>query len=318
MEARPYGVWGRWGARNTTLPVDRRRGGCGGRLRTKPASPVIRRRRTGDGAPYDVWGKFPHRNYVVRHPEEGASGTPPPTVVARCRFQQSREVQFITPVTLYAATFDTHQLVGCTVLGAPWSCDRRGNVGADGRRGRLHPRFPRRVRLRPPPNVCNPAGTARAPLVRREGTLSVVQHAATFVSQPPVRGGVLDAPCSDYCRGWIGASVWLDRQHPRLPRCARLASAAPRMQFRGHSPRTIFYGRTYAIRQPTPGGRGSPPLRCSGKGLCLSPKSPATPQSRRKAPRQLPFQGSRESGVRAFRRCPSSHAGRAWKPAPTV
>ena len=86
--------------------------------------------------------------------------------------------------------------VGCTVLGAPWSRDRRGNVGADGRRDRFYPRFPRRARLRPPPNVCNHAGTARAPLVRREGTLSVVQHATTFVSHPPVRGGVLDAPCA--------------------------------------------------------------------------------------------------------------------------
>ena len=40
---------------------------------------VNRRRRTGDGAPYDVWGTFPHRKYVVRQPTEGASGTPPPT-----------------------------------------------------------------------------------------------------------------------------------------------------------------------------------------------------------------------------------------------
>ena len=43
---------------------------------------VNRQRRTGDGAPYDVWGTFPHRNYTVRYPTQGASGTPPPTVVA--------------------------------------------------------------------------------------------------------------------------------------------------------------------------------------------------------------------------------------------
>ena len=39
-------------------------------------------RRTGDGAPYDVWGTFPHCKYVVRYPTEGASGTPPPTGVS--------------------------------------------------------------------------------------------------------------------------------------------------------------------------------------------------------------------------------------------
>ena len=60
--------------------------------RAEPASAVDRRRRTEDGAPYDVCGKFPHRNYVVRYPEEGASRTPPPTVGARCRFQRSRKV----------------------------------------------------------------------------------------------------------------------------------------------------------------------------------------------------------------------------------
>ena len=35
--------------------------------------------RTEDGAPYDVLGTFPHRNYAIRHPAEGASGMPPPT-----------------------------------------------------------------------------------------------------------------------------------------------------------------------------------------------------------------------------------------------
>ena len=49
-------------------------------------------RRTGDGAPYDVWGTFPHCNYVIRSPKEGASGTPPPTVVAKGMFQRSRKV----------------------------------------------------------------------------------------------------------------------------------------------------------------------------------------------------------------------------------
>ena len=60
------------------------------------------------------------------------------------------------------------------VLDAPWSRDCRGGVVADGRRGRLHPRHPRRARWRPPPNVCDFAGTARAPLARRVGPTSSV------------------------------------------------------------------------------------------------------------------------------------------------
>ena len=96
------------------------------------------------------------------------------------------------PVTLYAKTFVSQPPVGCTVLGAPWSRDRRGNVGADGRRDRLYPCFLRR---------------------------------------------------------------------------ACLASAAQRIRSRGRSPRTIFYGRTNVILSPTPGGRGSPPLR----GIRISP-----------------------------------------------
>ena len=148
--------------------------------RVEPALSIGRRRRTGDGAPYDASCSVQQQTHVVRHPTEGASGTPPPTVVARCRFQRSREVQFITPVALYAA--------------------------------------------RP-------------------------------VSHTPVRGGVPDAPRSCDRRAALGADVWLDRQHPRFPRCAILASTTPRMRSRGHSPRTIFYGSTNVTRQPTPGGR---------------------------------------------------------------
>ena len=82
------------------LPVDQRRAGVEdkplrcewGGMRVEPASSGNRRWRTGDGAPYGARRTFPHRNYAVRHPTEGASGTPPPTGCARCRFQRSREV----------------------------------------------------------------------------------------------------------------------------------------------------------------------------------------------------------------------------------
>ena len=51
-----------------------------------------------------------------------------------------------TPVASYAARPVSLLLVGCTVLGAPWLHDRRGNVGADGRRDLLYPCLPRRAR----------------------------------------------------------------------------------------------------------------------------------------------------------------------------
>ena len=128
--------------------------------------------------------------------------------------------------------------------------------------------------LRPQPSVCNFAGAARALFGRRDGTASVAILAAAYVSHPPVRGGVLDAPRSCDRRADLYAPVRRDQPHPRHPRCARLASTAQRIQFRGHSPRTILYGRTHVIRSPTPGGRGSPPLRCVGKVSGVYPRRP--------------------------------------------
>ena len=110
-------------------------------------------------------------------------------------------------------------------------------------------------------------------------TAPVTFHAETFVSLVAVRGGVLDAPRSRDCRGWLGADVWRGRLYLRQPRRASLASTAPRMQYRGRSPRTILYGRTDVSNHPTPGGRGSPPLRGEwgtfrrGTGVVRRPKA---------------------------------------------
>ena len=109
-----------------------------------------------------------------------------------------------------------------------------------------------------------------------------------------VRGGVLDAPRSRDCRAALGADVRLDRQHPRLPRCADIASAAPRIQSRGHSPRTFSNGRTEVILQPEAGRAWKPAPTACWVGIRSSPASAATPQSRPFGPCQLPLQGSRE------------------------
>ena len=142
---------------------------------------------------------------------------------------------------MYAATFDTHQLVGCTVLGAPWSRDRRGNVGADVECDRRHPRRPRRTHHRVLPNVCNPAGTARAPFYTGAVTLPVI----------PRREGVEALPYD----GWRGIRS-LPASHQPISHGAKRRDSSP-------------------------------------------------------------FRGAEGAGA-VRRRRPLSHAGRAWKPAPTM
>ena len=75
------------------------------------------------------------------------------------------------------------------------------------------------------------------------GTASAASYAATFVPQSLVRGGVLDAPPLRDRRGGLDADVGHDQPHPSHLRCIRLVSTAQRIQSRGHSPRTISYGR---------------------------------------------------------------------------
>ena len=141
--------------------------------RAEPTPSVDQRRRTGDGAPYDVWESISVKpaSSVIRR--KGRRGRRPLRWLRYGTFQRSREVRFITPVALYAARPFLLSSVGRTVLGAPRSSDRRGALAADVERDRQHPRHPRCARLRPPPSVCNPAGTARAPFRAGAPTFSV-------------------------------------------------------------------------------------------------------------------------------------------------
>ena len=72
-----------------------------------------------------------------------------------------------------AETYPIATTVGGGVLDAPRLRDCRGGLVADGRRGRLQPRLTRRTWWHPPPNVSNPAGTARAPFVRARRLVGV-------------------------------------------------------------------------------------------------------------------------------------------------
>ena len=137
-----------------------------------------------EALPYGALGMCQRANGAVRHPTQGASRTPPPTVVASCRFQRSRKVQFITPVTLYAASPVTLTPVSGGVPDAPCSRDRRAALVASVRPDQPRPRHPRRTRLRPPPHVSYPAGAARAPFHTGEPTLSVHPRRAGVEARP--------------------------------------------------------------------------------------------------------------------------------------
>ena len=117
---------------------------------------------------------------------------------------------------------------------------------------------------------------------------------------PAVRGGVLDAPRSRDRRASLDTSVRRGLPHPRHHGAPAFVYY-PTHAISRAQPAHHCYGRTKVVLQPAPGGRGSPPLR----GIRSSPTSPSTPQSRRKAPRQLPFQGRRGMGrgLRRLRIC---------------
>ncbi len=132
-------------------PVNRGRHATQGRMRRWVAARNRRRPSTDGGAPGTVRPTrrdvtFSNKSTSSIIQRKGRRGRRPLRWLRVGTFQRSREVQFIKPVTLYAATFDTHQLVGCTVLGAPWSSDRRGMSDADVERDRLRPRLMRCAR----------------------------------------------------------------------------------------------------------------------------------------------------------------------------
>ena len=107
---------------------------------------------------------------------------------------------------------------------------------------------------------------------------SAYRDADTYVSRPPVRGGVLDAPRSRDRRAALDAAVRHDQPHPRSPRCVRLASTAQRFISRGHSPRTISHGSPTLSVDRGRAGVEDKPLRRVGMfrrrtGVVLRPKA---------------------------------------------
>ena len=88
-----------------------------------------------------------------------------------------------------AETYPHATTVGGGVLDAPRLWDCRGGLVADVGRGRLHPRLIRCARWRPPPSVCDFAGTARAPLAASRRTDVVLRPTQGASRTPPPTAG---------------------------------------------------------------------------------------------------------------------------------
>ena len=91
-------------------------------------------------------------------------------------------------------------------------------------------------------------------------SVTVMFHAATFVSLSPVGCTVLGAPRSRDRRGGLDADVRRERFYPRYPRCVNRALTDQRFIFRGHSPRTISMreGAHHLRHIPQPSLRAQP------------------------------------------------------------
>ena len=88
MEALPYGVWG-GGCDAATLPAGQRRAGAEVGWRAVLTLSIDRRRRTGDGAPYEAWGKV--SALQIRCPSSRARGVGDAAPYGVCELQGSAE-----------------------------------------------------------------------------------------------------------------------------------------------------------------------------------------------------------------------------------
>ena len=91
------------------------------------------------------------------------------------------------------------------------------------------------------------------------------------------------------CRGWLVADSQRDQLHPRSLRCAHLRLPLHVSYPAGAARAPFFTGEPTSSVHPRRAGVEARPY---GRHPHLTHVAP-TPQSRRKAPRQLPFQGSR-------------------------
>ena len=121
--------------RNRSTAADRqRKGGRGGGV-ARGASVVGQQTNGAPGTvrPTTCGERFRIANTSSVIQRKGRRGRRPLRWLRVGRCQRSRKVQFITPVTFYAASPVSLLHVGCTVLGAPRSRDHRGGIDASAR-----------------------------------------------------------------------------------------------------------------------------------------------------------------------------------------
>ena len=167
------------------------------------------------------------------------------------------------------------------VLDAPRSCDSRAALDAFVWRGRPHPRHPRCARHRPQPNVCNPAGAARAPFHTGEPKLSANRG----------RAGVEDKPLRCGGCGWPACPT-----APALPTVRPSRVHHPRIQYRGHSTRTFFTGTPTSFVHPRREGVEALPYGC-GKVSGVHPRR-RNPSVTALRAATAPLSGEPRGGVR--------------------
>ena len=119
-------------------PVNRGGHATSGRARRWVGARNRRRPSTDGGAPRTVRPTMCGESISVKPTlsviqRKGRRGRRPLRWLRVGRCQRSRKVQFITPVTFYAASPVSLLHVGCTVLGAPRSRDHRGGIDASAR-----------------------------------------------------------------------------------------------------------------------------------------------------------------------------------------
>ena len=158
--------------------------------RVKPALSLDQRRRTEDGAPYDVWESF----RIVITPSviqrKGRRERRPLRWLRDSGFSGAVRCSLSNPVTFfYVASPVSLPPVGCTVLGAPWLRDCRGGLDAVVRPDRFCPRHPRCV---------NRAFTDQRFIFRGHSPRTIFTGAPTLPVNPR-RAGVEDKPLR-----WIG------------------------------------------------------------------------------------------------------------------
>ena len=175
MEALPYGVWG-GGCDAATLPAGQRRAGAEVGWRAALTLSIDRRRRTGDGAPYDVWESISVKPTLSVIQRKGRRGRRP---LRRLRNERRGMLckWYVCPTPHNGARAVP---AGLNVLGGGHRLAHRGKHGCNRSRRTGAPNQPRQSRGHGAPRTVHPTGDSETGLaaynVTGAGTTLNCQH----------------------------------------------------------------------------------------------------------------------------------------------